>query len=169
MPDATPAAETVIAAVKAEIDAVNPAWGTVLDSDNPIAEGEGEIEFIEQYQMPVADPNEGAIDLWVVSKEGGAQREGDAPGQVYEFPRIFLQYWGVRLADASWDKTARAQIAAVLNRLSQNSANIFRIGGQIQLETPETVTVARQGFETVGGQHVYKARLELTYEARRWA
>jgi len=159
MPAATPTLEQVVAAVKTEIDAVNPASGTVLDSALKL---ESEREAIEAYQQA-----DGTIDLWVVTSDGARELEGDAPGENYSLYRIVCRYWNVRVGDASWEKTARTQVETIRDRLNKNAA-VFRISSQVQLLAPETASIAAAGFDDVEEMLAYKAAVVLEVEARRW-
>lgn len=161
MPDLSPLLETVITAVQSAIDAVNPAYGSVLTSD---FKEESERLAIEQYQQ-----SDGAIDVWVITADNGPEVEGEAPGEYYCILQIACQYWNVRVGDANWEKTARQLVTAIQTALSGN-AGIFRIGGQVPLhDTPETATIESQGFQLVEDMKVYKGVITLQVEARRWS
>jgi len=155
-----PTEAVAVAAVRAAIDAVNPALGTVLDSRSNF---DSELRFIEGYKQ-----SDHSLDLWVVFSETLPEIEGDATGEAYPIYRIVCEYYNIILSTKTWDKLARALVKTIHDALNGN-ASIFRIGGQVQLFTPETAIVESQGFELVEGeQYVFKARISLQVEARRW-
>lgn len=162
---ASPTLESVIAAVKTAIDAVNASFGTVLDAD---LKYESELEAIEDYQQGSGGGNEWAIDLWVVTCERIDEVAGEAVGENYSIFNVVCKYWNVRANDSTWEKTARTQVEAVRDAINQNSS-IFRTTSVAIKGTPETASIERAGFENVEGMLVYKARVVLQREARRWS
>ena len=161
MPTAVPALEAVLTAIQTEIDAVNFATGSVIVTDLKF---ESELEGIEAYKQA----GDGSIDLWRVTGTPD-EIEGDAPGEAYSIYDILCEYWNVREGDANWEKGGRQQVEAIRERLNGN-ANVFRPSGQTSVfGTPETATVEDQGLEFVEDQLVFKARIRLRVEARRWS
>jgi hypothetical protein len=158
----TPDRATVRAAIVSAIDAVNPAWGTVLSSDLRF---ESELQAIKAYQQG-SGGNQWAIDLWAVKLEKSPHRQGKAVGEVYVDLGFVAQYWNVRSADSVWEATADTQVKTAVAAISGNSG-IFRIGGQIQIGgTPEIAVVESQGFEMLEEMKVYKAKILIPVESR---
>lgn len=159
----TPALETVLAAIKTAMEAI-ASIGTVRVFDHTL---EDDVEFLDEIGLLDAD----SMDLWIVELEGVSPEEGSAPGEIYEIYNLRIRYWSIRTGDEEWSKGARQKAASVCDALSGNAA-VFRIGGQVQLRTPETVAIDSHGPTSIqgpeGGQLVYQTMLSLSVEARRW-
>lgn len=165
MAAATPALETVLAAIKTKMDALADI-GTVLTSEHTL---EDDVEFLESLGLIDAS----SMNVWIVDLQGAPEIEGDAPGEVYVVYRIGIRYWSIREGDSEWSKKARLKAAEVQETLS-GSSDVFRIGGQVPLlDTPETVQVDSHGKVPIAGtegtQMVFQTSLSLSVEARRWS
>lgn len=164
MAASTPALETVLAAIKAEIEELADI-GTVKTSDHTL---EDDVEFLEAEGLL----DTSSMDVWIVDLLGSREIEGEAPGEVYDIHSIGIRYWSIREGDAEWSKKARQKAAEVQEKLSGN-ADVFRIGGQVPLYTPETVQIDAHGKTpiqgTEGTQMVFQTSLSLAVEARRWS
>lgn len=165
MPAATPTVETVIAAIKAEIDAIS-GIGTVLTGFHTL---ESDVEFIRNGAYVAS----GSMDLWFIDLRDADEFEGRAIGETYERYGIEIRYWSLRTNAAGWSKAAREKAESVRDALS-GAASIFRIGGQVQLETPETVKIDSHGQVDLrqgdgATQMVYLTVLSMMAEARRWS
>lgn len=163
MPASTPSVESVLAAIKAQIETL-PGIGVVKTSDQAI---EDDMEYLVELGVDgLAD-----FDVWVVELRGAPEREGDGVGEKYLTYSFWIRYWSLRTNDQDWSQKARIQAAAVQELLSGN-ANVFRVGGQVPLHTPEAVTIESHGKRTISGdegpQMIYQTVLTLEVEARRW-
>lgn len=156
----SPTAATVVTAVKTAIDAVNPASGSVLESRSRY---DSVLRFLEAYKQ-----SDHSLDLWIVYVDGIQEIEGDATGEGYSIYHVVAEYYNLTVGSADWDKDARAQVETIRTALC-GASSVFRIGGQIQLFTPETASVESQGFEDVEDQQVFIGRVGMQVEARRWA
>lgn len=161
---ATPALETVLAAIKTRLEALADI-GVVKTSDHTL---EDDIEFLEEQGLL----DTSSMNVWIVDLQGSREVEGDAPGEVYVVHSIGIRYWSIREGDAEWSKKARQKAAEVQEALSGN-ADVFRIGGQVPLYTPETVQIDAHGKTpiqgTEGTQMVFQTSLSLAVESRRWS
>ncbi len=163
MPASTPTLEAILAAIKTKMDAIG-GIGTVRTSEHPL---DDDFEFLDNEGFLDGDTS----DVWLIDLRGSSEVEGPAAGEVYDIHSIWIRYWSIRTNDPDWSKKARIQAEAVRAALS-GSSDIFRIGGQVQLVTPETVQledhgkVAIQGVE--GPQIIFLTLLSLSVEARRW-
>ncbi len=164
MPAATPDLEDVLAAVKAEMLTVS-GIGTVLTSDHTL---EDDMDFLEDEGLLDSD----YMDLWIVDLRASQEREEGAPGEVYVVHDVRIRYWSIRTADPDWSQKAREKAEEVRTLLSGN-ASVFRVDGQVQLFTPETVQIESHGRAPIsgaeGGQMVWQTVLSLQIEARRWS
>lgn len=163
MPAPTPALETVVTAIKTEMDAI-ASLGTVLTGLHGL---EDDVEFIKKGAYIAS----GSMNLFFIDLKGVDEVEGDAVGEVYEIYDLEIRYWSLRTNNANWSKEARQKAESVRDKLFGNTA-VFRIGGQVQLRTPETVQIESHGPEEIrgtdGSQMVYLTVLSLRVEARRW-
>lgn len=162
---ATPTLETVVTAIKTQIDAISPSVGTVLTGFHGY---EDEVEYILRNSYIAS----GAMNLWFVDVADVDEVEGPATQENYEQYNIKITYWSSRKNDVDWSKKARQNAEAVRDKLSLNSA-IFAIGGQRQVRTPETVQIESHGpFDidgTDGAQRIYRTVVALAVEGRRFA
>lgn len=163
MAAAVPTVEQVLTAIKTALDAVG-SLGTVVTYDHRF---EVDMEYLETIQNRTT----GDLDLWIVDLLSVDENERTG-GELMEFYRIRARYFNIRKNSATWGQTARTALEAGRTALARN-ANVFAIGSQYQLETPEAVDVAEFGKREVsdfrGSQTVFLGDLRLTVEARRWA
>lgn len=164
MPTSTPTLEAVLAAIKAVLLSVG-SIGTVKTSDHPL---EDDMEWLEEQALL----DSSTWDAWIVELRSVNEAEGPAAGEVYEIYSIMIRYWSKRTDDADWSQKARELAETVREELSGNE-DVFRIGGQVQLHTPETVSFDSHGKVSIkgteGDQMVFQSVLSLAVEARRWA
>jgi hypothetical protein len=164
MPASTPTLEAILAAIKTKMDAV-PGIGTVFTSDHP---KDDDFEFLDNEGFLDAD----TADVWLIDLRGSVEVEGPAVGEIYNIHSIWIRYWSIRTNDPDWSKKARELAEDVREALS-GSSDIFRIGGQVQLFTPETVQIEEHGKVAIRGleaeQVIFRTLLGLSVEARRWA
>ncbi len=164
MATSTPTLEAVLAAIKTAVLSV-ASVGTVKSSDHPF---EDDLEWLEQQSLLDLP----SWDAWIVELRGVSEAEGAAAGEVYDIYSIGIRHWSSRTDNADWSQEARELSEAVREAISGNE-DVFRIGGQVQLFTPETVSfdshekVNIRGTE--GDQMVFRSVLSLAVEARRWA
>lgn len=164
MPAASPALETVLAAIKTKIETL-PSIGTVKTSDHTL---EDDVDFLEDQGLLDAD----TMDVWIAELLGSHEQEGDAAGEVYDIYGIRIRYWSIRTGDPDWSQKARLKAEDVRQLLTGNT-DVFRIGGQVQLFTPETVQIDSHGKVNIRGtegeQMIFQTVLSLAVEARRWS
>lgn len=161
----TPTRATVETAIKTALDAIS-SLGTVYKGFHT---REDDVEFLKVNALLSA----GSADVFFIMPVGSPEREGAAAGEVMVFHQFEIRYWSIRTGVAEWSGEAREKAESVQDTLSGNE-DIFRIDGQVQLETPETVDIVSHGPESIrdgeaGEQMVYLTILRLTAEARRWA
>ena len=164
MADAVPAMEDVFAAVKGELDEI-ASLGTVYDGDHGL---EDDVEFIEAEGLISA----GSMDAIFLELVSSPNREGAAAGEIFAFFQGEIRYWSMRTNDPDWSIAARAKAESMVSKLTGNPA-VFRIGNQVQLETPETADIVQHGPSDIrggedGNQKVFLTILRFTVEARRW-
>lgn len=164
MPASTPDLEDVLDAIKAEMQTISGV-GTVLTSDHTL---EDDMDFLEDEGLLDSDD----MDLWIVDLRASQELEQGAPGEVYDVHDVRIRYWSIRTADPDWSRKARQKAEEVRALLSGN-ASVFRVDGQVQLFTPETVSIESHGRAAIsgaeGGQMVWQTVLSLQIEARRWS
>lgn len=158
----TPALETVIAAVVAEMDAIAPDIGEVRGFEHTL---DSEVEFIELFQDINGENFD--TDIWLVDVTSIDEIEGEAAAEQYSIYNLRIRYISVRKNQADWSKQARTLFEKVRDKLNKNAA-VFAIGGQRQLQTPEIVALSTHGFTTIEDQTVYQSEMTLQVEARRF-
>lgn len=160
----TPTRATVETALKTALDAIS-SLGTVYKGFHT---RQDDVEFLRVNSLISA----GSANVFFILPVGSPEREGAAAGEVMVFHQFEIRYWSIRTGVAEWSGEARTKAESVQDTLSGNE-DIFRIGGQVQLETPETVQLVSHGPEMIrdgeaGEQLVYLTVLQLVVEARRW-
>lgn len=164
MPASTPALETIMTAVKTALDAI-ASLGTVYTGFHGL---ESDVEFIIKNSLVAS----GSMNAWFIDLKGTREQEGQAIGEAYEQHELEIRYWSLRTNNANWSKEARQKAESVRDALS-GASSVFRIGGQVQLRTPETVQIDSHGQVDLrhfgGTQMAYLTVLSLTVEARRWS
>lgn len=161
----TPALETVITAIKAQMDTI-ASIGTVYTRDHN-REDDGE-EFFALRNATTA-----LLDVWYIGLESQEAIEGPGVGENYAVYNIRIRHVSLRKGDTDWVKTARGKGQEVADKLEKN-ASVFRISSQPQIRTEETVTldgyVERSSFtsEIYGPQVIVEGFVRLSVEARRW-
>lgn len=164
MADAVPSLEDVLTATKAEMDEIS-SLGTVYTSFH---DREDDEEFLLKGGfLPSA-----SFDVFFVELAAAPNREGEAAGEIFVFYQGEIRYWSMRTNNADWSKAARQKAESVVAKLTGNPS-VFRIGGQVQLQTGETVDIISHGESAIrggenGDQKVYQTVLRFTVEARRW-
>lgn len=162
---ATPTVEQVIDGVYSVLSGI-AGLGTILKRDHTL---EDDAEFID-FGGYISS---GTMNLWIIELEGTNQFEGEGNGESYERYGILVRYWSLRTNNADWQKEARIKAMEAVDALRKNAA-VFAIGGQVQLFTPETVSLAGpqpaqiRDIRRGGGQMVMEGVLRLTVEARAW-
>lgn len=163
MAAATPTLEQIVTAIKTEMDAI-ASLGTVLTGFHGF---EDDLEFIENGGYK----SSGSMNLFFIDVADIQEVEGGAPGEIYERNVVEIRGWFLRTNDADWSKLARQKAESVRDKLAGNG-NVFRINGQVQIITPETVQLVSHGQESIRGtegeQLLYLTVLRLTVESRRW-
>jgi hypothetical protein len=158
----TPTLAQIIAGILSEMGGI-ASIGDLLDGRETL---EDDVEFLLRN-----DFLDETMDVWFIDLAGTREVEGDAAGEVYDVHQIEIRYWSIRTNDIDWSGAARLKAESVRDELAGN-ANVFRIGGQVQLVTPETVQITEHGPQTIraeeGEQMVYRTVLQLAVEARRW-
>lgn len=156
----TPTMEQVLDAVYDVLAAMSPLPGIVLWHG---LDREDEAEFLRRYRQTGTDE----IDLVMIEGTSGADIEGPAFREDYEVYEIRVRYLSVQRENEDWSRIALAQAYRIVNALD-NTASIFRIGGQIPLRSGERAVLQSHGFVTFGGQKIYESIIALSVEARRW-
>jgi len=158
----TPSLTTVVDAVAAQINTITNI-GTVLAFEHTV-DDEQSKEFVVKYRNVTT----GVLDLWLVEVLDVLEIQGLSSGEFYELYHIQVRYLCVRIGASDWFKQARNQLELVRDKLAKNTA-VFRIGGQPQLRTEETVSLGTFGrTPSVNGKPLIQGVLKLTVEARRW-
>lgn len=159
-----PTRAQVETAIKTALDAIS-SLGTVYKGFHTL---EDDREFLVKNSLI----SSGSANVFFILPVGSPEREGEAAGEVYVFHQFEIRYWSIRTGVAEWSGEARTKAESVQDTLSGNPA-IFRIGGQVQLETPETAQIVSHGPDRIrdgeqGEQMVFLTVLSLVVEARRW-
>ena len=161
---ATPTLNEAIDAVKTALDAISPSIGSVLTGFHTLAD---DVEFIENGSYK----SSGSMNLFFIEGRSIPAQEGPSPGEFYEPYEISIRLWTLRTANADWSKEARAKAELARDELEGNP-DVFRIGGQVPLRTPETVQLIEHSptpiRDEAGEEMVYQTELRLTVEGRRF-
>lgn len=161
-----PTLSDVTAAVKLQMEAIVPSVGTVFAFEHKLEDD------VEHFRESVQNQTTGAGDAWYIDLENTTSLEGPAPGENYVQYNLRIRHVNTRVNIANWSEISRELSQRVVDKLEKNTA-VFRIGGQPQLRTPETVAVADVGKRQLdsaifGPQMVMGSNLRLSVEARRW-
>lgn len=162
MPDPTPTLETVLTAIKTQMDAIVPGVGNVFKQEHRL-----ESEF--QYTLEHRDAD-GTAHNWFIDAVVIDQPEGDGVGEVYDVYHVSIRYLSiVKSGGTEWSEVARGRVEQVRTKLSQNPA-VFQLGSGTnrQLRTAEAVELLDFGKRTIDNQQYWQAILGLSVEARRW-
>lgn len=164
MADSTPTLEQVYAAVVGELNAMSPLPGVIYHYENYLDE---EQELIEKVQHHDASAE---CKLLLVSCPSIEEVEDGAVGENYSVFHMRVRLVHVISMDPQWSRIAQRIAERVRTQLNKNQ-NVFAIGGQRQLLTPETVQLEELGQKPVGegGTMTYQANLLFQVEARRWS
>lgn len=115
----------------------------------------------------------GKLDRAFVTAELADEIEGLAAGENYSIYTIIVEYYNIRKNATNWKRQADLVAESIRDKLNKNAA-VFAIGGQRQVQTPETVSLRSTEFTTIADEHgdeqmIYKAEIVMAVEARRFA
>jgi len=123
-----------------------------------------ELEFLRAYQDP--DDATAEVELLIMDADVDSV-EGRTHGEMYTIYRFKLRHLYTMQDEEMISRIAKFRVEKIRTLLEGNS-NVFRIGGQIPLRTPETVSVAGAFVDREESKY-YESILSFEVEARRWA
>lgn len=159
MADPTPTYDQVVNAVITALPAAS-VTATVLHFEN---RRKSELELLREYQ-DAAPPYEVELLLIDVNVDGV---EGKTNGEVYAIYKVELRHLYTIQDEELISRIAKFRVEKIRSLL-EGAAAIFRIGGQVPLRTPETVSV-RGGFVEREDSRYYESTLTFEVEGRRWS
>jgi hypothetical protein len=160
MADPVPTFDQAMAAVMSALTS-STLSATVLPFENRL---KSELELLRAHQDP--DDPTAEVELVLVDADPDSV-EGRTHGEVYTIYKFQLRHLYTTQDEEMISRIAKFRAEKIRTLLEGNS-NVFRIGGQVPLRTPETVT-STGGFVEREESRYYETILRFEVEARRWA
>lgn len=159
MADPTPTYDQVVAATMAALATNGSA--TVLHFEN---RKRSELELLREYQSQAGPSYE--VELVLVDVDVDSV-EGKCFGEKYSIYKVKLRHLYTRQDEEEISRIAKFR-AEKLRGLLEGNANVFRIGGQVPLRTPEVVAMRGEFVERDDSRY-YESILTFEVEGRRWS
>jgi hypothetical protein len=154
----TPTMDQVLAAVVTALSAAS-ATTTVLHFED---RHKSELETIREYR----DPATFECDVAFVDADP-ENVEGKTYGEHYVIYRVEVRHLYTCQDEQEISRIAKHR-AELMRRAIENNANVFRVGGQVPLRTPETASLKGRFVDREDSRY-YESMIEFSVEARQWA